>query len=168
MAQRHMYVRQSLITAKKSKTAVAMHHKGAWLFCIWKLLSLMTITRERQPHHSGRKTGGRCDPCAGEWSDERVRNFYWKYVRALSPCGRTRKRLLESLLTKKSFSMYEHTAKAKHWGKAKLFRSGLDVVWDEAKRNRTAARRCNIGFELAWTAWIEFKVFKYEHFRIDL
>ena len=31
-----------------------------------KLLSLMTITRERQSDHSGRETGGCGDPCAGQ------------------------------------------------------------------------------------------------------
>ena len=43
----------------------AMHQKCMAVFYI-KVLSIMTITRERLTNHSGRETGGRGDPCAGE------------------------------------------------------------------------------------------------------
>ena len=41
----------------------------------------MTITREWLPNYSGRKTRWRGDPCSCERSDERLRNFYRKYVK---------------------------------------------------------------------------------------
>ena len=47
MAQRHMYVRQSLITAKKSKTAAAMHHKGAWLFAFTEQVLFLSRFRRK-------------------------------------------------------------------------------------------------------------------------
>ena len=40
----------------------------------------MTITRERQSDYSGWETGGCCDPCAGERSDQRVWDFYREYA----------------------------------------------------------------------------------------
>jgi len=35
---------------------------------ITNMLSIMTITRERQPDYTGWKAGGGCDPCVGECS----------------------------------------------------------------------------------------------------
>ena len=39
----------------------------------------MTITRERKPHHSGRKDRRGSDPCSGERPDKGIRYLYRKY-----------------------------------------------------------------------------------------
>ena len=40
----------------------------------------MTITRVRQPHHPGRQTGWRRDPCAGQRPRYGVWDLYRKYA----------------------------------------------------------------------------------------
>ena len=45
-------------------------------FVFVKLLSLMTITRERQSHYSGWETGRRGDACPLERTLQRVRDLH--------------------------------------------------------------------------------------------
>ena len=59
----------------------AMHEKlCAWLFYTSKLLSLMTITRERQSDYPGQETGGCSHTCVGERPNTGVRYLYREHV----------------------------------------------------------------------------------------
>ena len=121
---------------------------------------------ERQSNYTKRKTNRRSYPRICQWPNEGVWDFYWKYAWALSPSWTGVKWGDASLLVGASFLRVDNLADAKHWGKARLFRSGLDVYMATYGESRTTAGHnvsggCGpdsevMGCELLASDWVNF------------